>query len=103
MRATTGKCAFNVVFSSSLLKKAHLRRWLTRALVAAYRKYASLGPLRTALHLDLFEQPGKKRVFSNRGSKKQGRALLGRHAIGTELTRGPCASSSIWIRQCLAP
>src|SRR5512145_2772021 len=27
-----------------LLKKVHLRRWLSRALVAAYRKYASLGP-----------------------------------------------------------
>jgi hypothetical protein len=49
--------------SSRLLKKAHLRRWLTRALVAAYLEYASLGPARAALHLDLFEQPGEKRIF----------------------------------------
>jgi len=41
-----------------LLKKAHLRRWPARALVAAYLKYASLGPARAALHLDFFEQPG---------------------------------------------
>ena len=39
-----------------LLKKAHLLRWLPRALVAAYREYASLGPAVAALHLDLFEQ-----------------------------------------------
>ena len=43
-----------------LLKKAHLRRWRAWALVAAYRKYASLGPSRAALHLDLFEQPAEK-------------------------------------------
>jgi hypothetical protein len=49
---------------SRLLKKAHLRRWRAWALVAAYRKYASLGPSRSALHLDLFEQPDPKRVFS---------------------------------------
>jgi len=30
---------------SSLLKKAHLQRWLARALVAAYLEYASLGPI----------------------------------------------------------
>jgi hypothetical protein len=41
---------------SRLLKKAHLRRWHAWALAAAYRKYASLGPARAALHLDLFEQ-----------------------------------------------
>jgi len=53
------------------MKKAHLRRWRARALVAAYLEYASLGPSRAALpfgkltvpsevegHLDLFEQPG---------------------------------------------
>src|SRR5512134_3764886 len=45
---------------SRLLKKAHLLRWLTRALVAAYLEYASLGPACAALHLDLFEQPGHK-------------------------------------------
>jgi hypothetical protein len=49
--------------SSRLLKKAHLRRWHAGALAAAYRKYASLGPARAALHLDLFEQPGRKQVF----------------------------------------
>src|SRR5512134_2121005 len=43
---------------SRLLKKAHLQRWPAWALVAAYLEYASLGPSRTALHLDLFEQPG---------------------------------------------
>jgi hypothetical protein len=49
---------------SRLLKTDHLRRWLARALAAAYRKYASLGPLRVALHLGPFKQPGQKRVFS---------------------------------------
>ena len=44
------------------LKKAHLRRWPARALAAAYLEYASLGPSRAALHLDLFERPGRKRV-----------------------------------------
>ncbi|MCX5735758.1 MAG: hypothetical protein NTW68_15745, partial [candidate division NC10 bacterium] len=39
------------------LKKAHLLRWHARALAAAYLEYASLGPARAALHLDLFEQP----------------------------------------------
>jgi hypothetical protein len=48
------------------LKKAHLRRWLAQALVAAYLEYA-LTHLRwvprftlAALHLDLFEQPGDR-------------------------------------------
>ena len=49
--------------SSRLLKKAHLRRCRAWALAAAYAEYASLGPTRAALHLDLFEQPGEKRVF----------------------------------------
>ena len=49
---------------SRLLKKAHLRRWHAGALVAAYRKYASLGPARAALHLDFFEQPDKHGFFS---------------------------------------
>jgi hypothetical protein len=46
-----------------LLKKAHLLRWLARALAAAYRKYAWTHlrwvprPSLAALHLDLFEQP----------------------------------------------
>jgi hypothetical protein len=35
-------------------KKAHLRRWHAEALAAAYWQYASLGPARAALHLDLF-------------------------------------------------
>jgi hypothetical protein len=38
---------------SRLVKKAHLRRWRARALAAAYAEYASLGPSRAALHLDL--------------------------------------------------
>ncbi len=42
-----------------LLKEAHLRRWCAWALTAAYAMYASLGPSRTGLHLDLFEQPGE--------------------------------------------
>jgi len=41
-----------------LLKRAHLRRWLAWALVAAYQEYASLGPSRVALHLGPFEQAG---------------------------------------------
>jgi hypothetical protein len=55
--------------SSRLLKKAHLRRWHAGALAAAYRKYAWTHlrwvprPARAALHLDLFEQPGRKQVF----------------------------------------
>ena len=44
---------------SRLLKKAHLLRWSAWTLVAAYEEYASLGPARPALHLDLFEQPGE--------------------------------------------
>ena len=44
-----------------LLKKIHLLRWNAQALVAAYLEYASLGThprgYRSALHLDLFEQP----------------------------------------------
>jgi hypothetical protein len=52
-----------------LLKKAHLRRWRARALAAAYAEYASDPPSvgtpasPAALHLDLFEQPGRKWVF----------------------------------------
>ena len=45
--------------SVRLLKKAHLRRWPARVLVAAYPVYASLGLPHSALHLDLFEQPAK--------------------------------------------
>jgi hypothetical protein len=41
---------------SRLLKKAHLPRWRARAALRRTRKYAS----RAALHLDLFEQPGRK-------------------------------------------
>ena len=48
---------------SRLLEKAHLLRWHARALAAAYLEYASLGPPRAALHLDLFEQPERNRVF----------------------------------------
>ncbi len=44
-----------------LLKRAHLRRWRTRALAAAYTEYASLGASRAALHLGPFEQPAKTR------------------------------------------
>jgi hypothetical protein len=50
--------------SAGLLKNAHLRRWRAWALVAAYRKYASLGPSLAALHLGLFEQPGRKAILS---------------------------------------
>jgi hypothetical protein len=45
--------------ASRLLKKAHLRRWRARALVATYPVYASLGPSPAALHLHLFEQPAE--------------------------------------------
>jgi hypothetical protein len=50
--------------SFRLLKKAHLRRWRARALVAAYLEYASLGASLAALHLSHFEQPGKEESFS---------------------------------------
>ena len=49
-----------------LLKNAHLWRWRIRTFVAAYRKYASLGPLPSAWHLDLFEHSGQRRSFSTR-------------------------------------
>jgi hypothetical protein len=42
-----------------LLKKAHLLRWNAQALAAAYLQYASLGLPHSALHLNLFEQPGR--------------------------------------------
>ena len=46
-----------------MLKKAHLRRWFASALAATYLQYVSLDLRQTALHLDLFEQPGKSRVL----------------------------------------
>jgi hypothetical protein len=42
-----------------LVKKDHLRRCHACALAAAYLEYASLGASRSALHVDLFEQPGQ--------------------------------------------
>ena len=62
------------VLRSRLLKKAHLLRWRARALTAAYLQYASLGPSLAALHLDLFEQPGRIRVVQHpaRGVLRQG-------------------------------
>jgi len=45
---------------SRLRKTAHLRRWMARALAAAYLKYASLDPPPSALHLDRFERPGSR-------------------------------------------
>ncbi len=59
-----GRTPRGYLVACRLLKKAHLRRWCGRALVAAYLQYASLGPSRTALHLALFEQPGQKRFSS---------------------------------------
>ena len=60
-----------------LLKKAHLLRWPARALAAAYLEYASLGPSRAALHPDLFEQPGRKRVLQQlvNGTKAAGASI----------------------------
>ena len=46
-----------------LLKTIHLRRWSPWPLVAAYLKYASLALTLAALHLDLFEQPGRQGVL----------------------------------------
>ena len=57
--------------SNRLLKKAHVLRWRASALAAAYIEYAwtqlRRAPRlrRAALHLDLFEQPGRKRVFQH--------------------------------------
>jgi hypothetical protein len=45
---------------SRLLKKAHLRRWRARAALRRTSKYASRLASRAALHLDLFEQPGRE-------------------------------------------
>jgi hypothetical protein len=56
---------------SRLLKKAHLRRPTcggyprAPATLRRTRKYASRLGSRTALHLDLFEQPGRKQVFQH--------------------------------------
>jgi hypothetical protein len=50
---------------SRLLKKAHLRRWRAPATLRRTRKYASRLGSRAALHLDLFEQPGKNKFFSS--------------------------------------
>ena len=43
-----------------LLKKARLPRWRARAALRRTRKYASRLASHAALHLDLFEQPGRK-------------------------------------------
>ena len=61
---------------SRLLKKAHLRRCRTSALAATYLQYASLGLRRAALHLDPFEQPGRKRVFQHPSNQRRQRFLL---------------------------
>ena len=57
------------------LPKAHRRRCCARALTVTYQEYASLGPGThptrmgdAALHLDLFEQPERKRVFQQPAS-----------------------------------
>src|SRR5574337_2019532 len=57
-------------FPSRLLKKIHLRRWRARAALQrtdqvrlAPAPILRMGTRRAALHLDLFEQPGRKRVL----------------------------------------
>ena len=68
------------------LKRAHLRRWPARALVAAYLKYASLGPSRAALHLGPFEQPAGQRnrqCLESSGQRTDPNGRLGCHgAVG---------------------
>jgi hypothetical protein len=54
-----------------LLKKAHLRRWLTRAALRRTRKYASHVASLAALHLALFEQPEEIEFLSNPLSRCQ--------------------------------
>jgi hypothetical protein len=56
-----------------LLKKAHLRRWRTRAALRrtdqvrlAPAPILRMGTRRAALHLDLFEQPGLERLSQPR-------------------------------------
>jgi hypothetical protein len=72
---------------SRLLKKAHLLRWRDRALAVAYLEYASLGPSLAALHLDLFEQPGRKQVFQQPANPKA--KLVNRHdAMNAKVTKG---------------
>ena len=58
--------------SSRLLKKAHLRCWRARAALRrtdqvrlAPAPILRMGTRRAALHLDLFKQPGQKRVFQH--------------------------------------
>ena len=48
---------------SRLLKKAHLRR--TDQVRLAPAPILRMGTRRAALHLDLFERPGRKRVFQH--------------------------------------
>ena len=69
------------------LKRAHLRRWLARALAAAYRKYASLSPGGAAWHLDLFEQPGESGYFRKAGRVSAARRLWARCCRRTQGSR----------------
>jgi hypothetical protein len=64
--------ADKAVAHTRLLKKAHLRRWRARAALRrtdqvrlAPAPILRMGTRRAALHLDLFEQPGGKRVLQH--------------------------------------
>ena len=77
--------------TSRLLKKAHLLRWRAWALVAAYRKYASLGPSRSALHLGLFEQPEQRALQQPKRYQERREYIVRelRRAFHTPLAAGP--------------
>jgi hypothetical protein len=69
---------------SRLLKKAHLLRWRARAALRgtvsvrlAPAPILRMGTRRAALYLDLFEQPGKKRVFQDPARPEKSEADVG--------------------------
>jgi hypothetical protein len=84
---------------SRLLKKAHLRRWRARAALRrtdqvrlAPAPILRMGTRRAALHLDLFEQPGQKRVFQHparTGCAYSGRGLRSTGRISGSRCEGP--------------
>jgi len=60
---TTRRSPRSSALSGRLLKKTHLLRWRAPATLRRTRQYASRRGSRAALHLDLFEPPGRKAVF----------------------------------------
>ena len=55
--------------------------------LAAYLEYASLRPSRAAWHLDLFEQPGEKRVYPYPANSAAGFWMRGWGIVSTATKR----------------